>query len=634
MPDKGSAEKIAGNFSFRRPAVLALLYALAIAGLHGCATTTAPVDAGPAMIPAANTREAFEQAARDFQQQAMQASAVEASGIWVSAADAWIQAERPERAKEALGWVDRDTLSATDRVRLDLVLADLALHENRLDEAEILLQKAGRRLPASSQGRYDELYAQLIRQLASPASREISRAAQMTEGMAYYDPLVAVELMRLLESVSSGELAVRAYNPRAERQLTGWLDLALVIRSNLVEPEGVAGSIAAWKARHPHHLLTDSQALDTWLRYRQDFAPPRRVAILLPGSGRLQTAGEAIRDGLLSAYAEHPGGAELVFFPTGDDPQSPIAAYFSALDAGADWIIGPLRRESVDAILNLAGMSTPVLALNDLPEGFVAPAGLADQVRGMSLSQDDEARAVAKHAAASGFKQALLLASESSWGERMATAFEAEFLQDDRQIVTALRFNEAQNDHGPVLQRALKIDESKARARSLQNTLGVQIEFEPVRRDDVDVIFMAANSTQARLIRPQLKFHDAGDIPVYATGRVYSGQPDPTSNRDLDGVRFPTTRWQLAHPEREDIPDLGSLRGGSLAALHALGQDAWNILPWLKLMNKDPGFRFPGQSGHYVDTRHGTLERQPDWAVFANGYPTPLEAYRPETAGE
>lgn len=602
--------------------ILALVASLL--SLHGCGTTPTARETPATDSDAAYSQGAYEQAARAWQQEASQASPAQANPLWVSAADAWMQAGRPGKAEDALRWVDRSSLSGSDAARLDLVLADLALGSGRADEAEILLQQAGKSIPTASRSRYDELYARLIQQLSGPASREMAQAARLIEGVSYYDPQVAVELMQALEPVSSGELAVRAFNPRAERQLTGWLDLALTVRQNLVEPESVGVAMAAWKARHPHHLLSESQALDTWLRYRQLFHPPKRVAAILPEAGRLQAAGEAIRDGLLSAYVNQPGGSELLFFGTDDEPQSTISAYFSALDAGVDWIIGPLRRESVEAMLNLAGMSTPVLALNDLPAGFLAPEGLEEQLRGLSLSQDEEARAVAAHAVESGYERAILLAPESAWGERMALAFEEEFLHDDRQIVAAMRYLESDNDHGMVLQRALKIDESKARTRQLENTLQLTLESEAVRRDDVDMIFMAANTTQARLIRPQLRFHDAGDIPVYATGRIYSGQPDPARNRDLNGVRFTGTRWQLAHPERDDIPGVASLRDGNLASLFALGNDAWNILPWLELMSQDPGFRFPGQSGDYYDLQQGTLLRQPAWAVFSNGRPVPL----------
>jgi outer membrane PBP1 activator LpoA protein len=142
-----------------------------------------------------------------------------------------------------------------------------------------------------------------------------------------------------------------------------------------------------------------------------------------------------------------------------------------------------------------------------------------------------------------------------------------------------------------------------------------------VRRNDVDVIFIAANDTQARLLRPQLRFLDAGDIPVYATGRIYSGRPDPARNQDLDGVRFPATPWELMHTERDEVPEIASIRGGALGDLFAVGQDAWNVLPWLELMRKDPGFVFPGASGYYRRDLAGGLRREPAWAHFDNGRP-------------
>ncbi|MBT8039705.1 MAG: hypothetical protein HKO85_05470 [Xanthomonadales bacterium] len=597
--------------------LLSLLAGLVL--LPGCGTApigqpTEALDGQQAM-----SRGKYEEAARAFQYQAMQAGPEQASALWISAADAWMKARDIDQARDALRWVDKQVLSSAEMARLNLVLADLALTENRPDEAEALLQKAAAFVPSNSRARYEELFARLEQQVAGPASQDLSRAARLSDTMRFYDPAAAVELMQMLESVSSGELAVRALNPRGERQLTGWLDLALVIRNNLVEPEEVEAAIAEWKSRHPSHVLTQTEALDTWLRYRQRFQAPRRVAVVLPTDGRLQAAGMALRDGLISAWAENPGGSDLLFFSSGDDPQEAISAYYNALDAGADLIIGPLREESVAAVLGLEGLATPMLCLNDLPGDYRPPAGLEGQVTGISLSQDTEARAVGIHAASQGFGRAMVLAPESAWGERMAAGFMEGFLQDDQQIVTSIRYLETENDDSAVMERALKIDESKARAQRLENTLQTQIEFEPVRRQDIDVIFMPVQAAKARQLRPQLRFHDAGDIPVYATGRVYSGEPDPALNRDLNGIRFPAGRWYVEHPDKADLPDVASLNGGRLASLFALGQDAWNLLPWLPLMHRDPGFRFTGQSGDYTDIGRGTLLREPSWAVFKNG---------------
>jgi outer membrane PBP1 activator LpoA protein len=602
-------------------------FAVLLFFLSACTTPDwSPVSQAPVSYSAesAFARGDYEQAATAWQREALNAGPVEASSLRVRSADAWLLAGERNKAEDVLRWIDRSELGAQDRSRLNLVLADLALGKNRPDEAEALLQRARPGLPSSSKKRYEDLYQRMSSALTVPATREIASAAQLIDAMQYYDPGRAIELMRVLEYVPSGELAIRADNPRAERQLTGWLDLALVIRQNLVIPAQVTTSVSAWKSRHPYHLLTEQQALDTWLRYRQLFTPPAKVAVLLPGSGRLQAASEAIRDGLMSAYLDNPGGAEILFFPTGDSEQSAISAYFNALDAGVDWIIGPLRKESISSMLNLAGMATPVMALNDLPDDYVAPDYLTGQVTGISLSQEDEAMAVAGHAAALGYQRAIVIAPEGAWGERIAWAFESEFLQDNREIVAAMRYLETQNDHSAMLERALKIDESKARGQRLENTLQVQLEFEPTRRTDVDIIFMAANSTQARLIRPQLRFHDAGDIPVYATGRVFSGQPDRARNQDLNGVRFPATQWQLDHTSKNEIPDLRSIRAGTLGSLYALGRDAWNILPWLELMNKDPDFGFPGGAGTFQSVGGNTLRREPDWAVFSRGIPIAL----------
>lgn len=55
-----------------------------------------------------------------------------------------------------------------------------------------------------------------------------------------------------------------------------------------------------------------------------------------------------------------------------------------------------------------------------------------------------------------------------------------------------------------------------------------------------------------------------------------------------------------------------------------MGHDAWNILPWLQLMQKDPDFIFAGYSGHYRSGFDKDLNREPGWAVFKRGRPAPL----------
>jgi hypothetical protein len=309
------------------------------------------------------------------------------------------------------------------------------------------------------------------------------------------------------------------------------------------------------------------------------------------------------------------------FYDTGDKPESVLDAYFEAVDYGADWIIGPLDKAAVESLLQLAGLATPVLALNELPDRGLIPEGLTQQVYGMSLSQEQEAAEVARHMAELGYRRAVLLAPQSTWGERIAFAFEEHFVQEDRQILIAARYQPEENDYSEVLEQALKIDESTNRKERLENRLGMELEFEPARRSDVDAIFLAAAPEQGWLLTPQLRFFEAGDIPTFATSRLYTGRPDPARNQDLDGVNLPLTPWQLEHPTRGSLPALDSLRQGEFAPLFAIGMDAWNILSWLDLMRSDPDFRFPGQTGNYSITSSGNLRREPSWGRFRGGVP-------------
>lgn len=606
---------------------LTLLAALAAVigtiALAGCASAPPPpVTEAPTPTPEQDFAQGrYERAALEWQKQAVSASGPRAAVLRIDAANAWLLAGQPDAARDTLRWVAREELGPGDAARLNVVLADLAVREARPDDAAALLAGAEAALPPGWRNRYAEVQAGVQQLLAQPGARSLMRARDLSATLERYDPGRAVELLHSLEGISSGELAASATDARGDKVLAGWLDLAHVVRHHLVQPSGLEMAVTAWKGRHARHPLTREDALDLWLRYRQQFAPPRSVAVLLPESGRFEAAARAIRDGIASAFFDHPAGAGIRFLATGDEALSVAPAYFEAREQNAEMIVGPLQPEAVEALLGLAGLATPVLALNTLPAAYIAPPGMQGQIWGLSLSQEEEVRAIAQEAARLGLRRAIVLAAESAWGERMATVFQEEFLRQGATILTSSRFLETENDHSPVLERLLQIDASKARGQRLENVLQMKLVYEPVRRDDVDLIFLAASAAQGRQIRPQLRFHSAGDVPVYATSRIYSGVPDLVRDQDLDGVRFPIAPLQLGAQTSADLPSFASLRKGAFASLFALGRDAWNILPWLELMRRDPDFRFYGAAGSYRAAPDGTLVRTPAFAVFRGGRP-------------
>ena len=467
-----------------------------------------------------------------------------------------------------------------------------------------------------------------------PSDRSLAEVEELSNSMIGYQPEVALEILRSLESVPSGQLIVMIDSQLYTPEFTEWLELSLQVRTLLINGSPVQSEARKWADYHYGHAITRDNFPELVARYGAMFPVPSQVAILLPAGGGLGAVAKAIRDGILSAYLEQPGDAVIRFYSSGEDSESAIAAYLQAREDGATQIIGPLRVESTRALTSLHDLSVPLLLLNQpagdrpaKPEQTAPGQTLPEHttlVNSLLLSQTEEAAAIAHSALAQGHNRALVIVPDSNWGLRVETAFATVFEQGDGHISAITHFNTAANDHSAMLTQMLKIDASKQRKKDLQSWLGIPLTFEASRRDDFDFIFMAARPREGRELKPLLRFHDAGDIPVYAMGRIFSGKAAPASDQDLNGIVFPSTRWQLENTGDGTLA-LESVRGGAMGNFYALGQDAWRLLPWLPLMQKDPDLWFPGDVGALRLQANGRIYRQPAWAQFSAGRPIPYQ---------
>jgi outer membrane PBP1 activator LpoA protein len=468
---------------------------------------------------------------------------------------------------------------------------------------------------------FPERLGDLQRGLSDRGLAEV--VALLNEQPGYQIP-IALEILRTLETVSSSQLVAMINSRQFEPQLTGWLDLSLQARTTLINRDPVAMAAQKWANRHTTHAITEADFIELIARYSALFPVPYQVAILLPSEGGFANAAKAIRDGILSAYLEQPENSVIRFYSSGENSKSALAAYLQAREDGATQIIGPLRIESTRALASLGDLSIPVLLLNDAATNGTSNPNQTSIVNSLSLSQTDEAAAIASSALAQEQKKALVIVPGSPWGMRIETAFATTFEQGGGKISAISYFSTATSDHSAMLTQLLKIDESKQRKKDLQFRLGIPLAFEPSRRDDFDFIFLAATPAQGRELKPLLRFHDASDTPVYAMGRIFRGGLDSASDQDLNDIVFPVTPWQLQMLD-EKIPAFDSVRGGVYANLYALGKDAWHLLPWLPLMQKDPDLQFPGDTGKLQLRANGGIYRQPAWAQFSAGKPVPYQ---------
>lgn len=560
----------------------------------------------------------------------------------LNTAEAWFRARESLRGAAILAEINPDTLSSRQRSQYFVVQADNAMQQNDLQMAGFYMQAAAENLPSSLKPYYADLQRNLVNLTRGPSDRSIEETAELSENLLSYDPELAVVMLQSLESVPSGQLQMMINQQQYQPGFTGWMELSLQVRTLVLSDRPVNDAARSWANSHPGHPINESNYADLVDRYRALYPVPSKVAVLLPTKGSLAGVATAIRDGIVSAYLDNPGDAELRFYAAGDSPESAVSAYMQARNDGAKQVIGPLDLESTRALSTLSSLTTSVLLLNDKAssvgmlntidsQGIDSPDGNGPdsngprgKVNSLLLSQTEEAELIAERALSLRFKRAVVFVPDTDWGARVEQAFTNTFNQGNGRVIALSRYSQSNSDQSEMLTRLLRIEESNQREAELRSWLGVPMDFEPSRRDDFDFIFMAATPAEGRELKPLLRFHDVGDVPVFAMGRVYSGQLDPTADQDLNGIVFPSTRWNLqAAQTKAGMPK--SVRGGAYGSFFALGEDAWRLIPWLPLLQKDRDLMFPGQLGDLHLESDGRVSREPAWAQFNSGKPTPYQ---------
>lgn len=407
-------------------------------------------------------------------------------------------------------------------------------------------------------------------------------------------------LLALLRSTPQD--ALRAALAQAGGGVYGsWLELGLALQA---APAERPARLATWRARYPNHPAAD--ALAQAPGFLPKAAPPGPihgpVAVLLPLSGALAEVAGAVQEGLVEAHLDaRERRVALRFY---DAAREPGAVYDAALAQGAQAVIGPLRKEAAAELARRAALPVPTLALN-APEG----GGRAANLYVLSLDPLDEVRAAQQHAWEAGARRAALLYPNDAWGERLLVMMRDAWRARGGVVLAVQGYDPQARDYGPAVAALLGIEDGERRHRELTRVLGTPLAYQPGPRQDLDVVLLAASAAQARLIEPQLRYHGAGRVPVYATAQVWEGG-DPARNLDLEGVTFC------------DAPLALAASGGPGARLRALGADAYAALTRLpELMAGTP---YAGASGTLRAQPDGHIARELPCARFEAGVPRVL----------
>ena len=569
----------------------------------------------------------YQEAASIYIGLATEASGAERDRLTLLAADSWLDAGDAVRAQNAFSSVAQPQ-SGELLWRWNTTQAAMLLFEGDAAQAKDLLESLSRQsLPPDLRLRVEALRADAWFQLQEPA-RAVELLMQRESWLS--DPRsIDQNRERLWQGllVSDPQVMRGAAETATDPTVRGWLTLGSLAAATGQQGVGWSNGVVRWRESnvgHPAMAVLDTLDIPDEMM----LAYPRRIALLLPLSGRTASAGKAVQNGFLGAYFASAGGLDdrqsiLVYDVNAEG--GPSGAYASAVEDGAEFVVGPLLRDHVSELANDILVPVPVLTLNYLPEESLPPPGLFQ----FALAPEDEAVSVAARALRDGHRTAVALVPNSNWGRRLLTAFATEFEGQGGTLLDYSSFTSASPDFSATIEELMGLSGSVSRYERLRANIGSPLQFDPRRRQDVDFIFLAADGSQGRLLKSQLKFHYSGDLPVYATSSIYS--MDGRSDSDLNGVRFADTPWIIA-PQSwiQYLPDAYREywpEERRLGRLHAMGYDAYQLVAPLFTARDGTMSEIDGATGVLYMDSNGRVHRRLAWAEFRRGEPVPL----PET---
>ena len=536
------------------------------------------------------------------------------------AAAALIRHGSVTQAGQLLRELDPENLGTEERALRALLRAQLLVRDGRIAAARQRLPER-QDLPPAWRNEFDTLHQRIGERTTDPAGRTVQA---LVEALDRGTDQQAGERFRELATLP-GQTLQQLVTSAHDSHTRSLALLARVARKAALRPGQRDAFITAWRFAEPP-AVDSFRARQLVENFAAHWDYPQRVAVLLPESGRLQRAATALRNGLLTAWLQLPAASrpELVLIDSGASASAAAKAYLQAIEKNADWIVGPLDREAVDAVVSMPGRTAPVLALNQSGADSEPTSSTDSGAFFFALPPGQEGRASAALALAGHCRRALLLASDDSAGRQLAKAFDQRFSRGSGRIVTRRMFAVQADGYEALIGNALHINRSRNRKEALESLLGVPIAFEPQPRHDLDCVLLAATPRQARSIMPQFDFLGVSELPVYATQRAYSGRPDPRADRDLDGLRLPISPWLAnAGAVKPPLSDarrwFGDLDNRVLAELFGLGLDTMRLLPYLQLMRGDKSLRMPGASGELGISDESALLRELSPARFEAG---------------
>ncbi len=617
-----------------KAAYLIGLLAIGALMLAGCETTPRVPGKIPASVKEATraiSSGEFVRAAREFERLAQDAAPPQKQNYQLSAVELYLKAAQVSEAHKKIAAINVNNLDPSFKARKRVLQGQLAASKGNYARAVILLNaaKRARNLSPDLLADIHWIRAQARISLAQPfqaATDLMARERYLVDKEAVHEN--QLQLWKILTSLQRTELQTKKQQTR-DPTLRGWIELAIISIEHGARSRVMSKAIEQWKLGNPSHpisneLLATLSSPKPTLIGRVD-----RIALLLPLTSRHGRAAQAVRDGFVAMDKANPDPdkPQIQIYDVGNDPTRVVDYYKQAVNDGAQLIIGPLGQEAVKNIVDRANLNVPTLLLSHTSSDVESP-----NVFQFGLPPEQEARQAAERAYLDGHRQAAVLYPDNTWGQRMYTAFIDHWQRLGGALISSQSYEWKAGDYSQPIRDLLNITQSLERKNQLQAKLKTKLAFEPRARADIDFVFLAADSRRGRLLKPQLNYHHAARLPVYATSHIYQGKVDSARDADLNGVIFGDMPWMLLGGRRmqelreklqADWPNAYS----PFDRLFALGVDSYAVIPHLGRIASQESVRFNGVTSGLSIDQNGRVHRQLLWARFRRGVPRILDTF-------
>ena len=444
----------------------------------------------------------------------------------------------------------------------------------------------------------------------------------------------------------------------SETTLQPWLQLAIIIKRFALEPELFNQQLINWQSRHLGHPLVTNLPQEIKKSLQQVPIQAKRIAVLLPLTGRLANQGLAIKEGILAAYLEDLPNAKFALNNAPDYDGSAgktiqnktqqyreIRFFDSALKttqqlnemvADFDVVLGPLVKERIMKLTAVLPTDKILLALNRVELQPKKPNSVqltqlvesdltAPEHYYFALAPEDEAQQLALHIHQKQLVRPIIFAADNPTTQRMAEAFIAKWQETPNAIQPDLTIFTDSKDMRIRVSQMLDVAQSKQRIKQIEVLSDVEVFGVERNRRDIDAIVLFANPEQAKLLNPiieaSLSPFARRSLSVFASSRSYSLDLNSNSLRDLRNLTFTDMPWMLPDHRWQNLASqtiqLWPEKQDTLLRLFAMGFDAYNLLPNLRRLKTLPQLVSHGLTGEINVDSQGVLYRRLLWAQVA-----------------